>query len=57
MDKNKEIIMINGVDVSKCKHLYSRWSGSLPKDTMDDEQFEEFEKQAIKKRRVTNGDD
>ena len=26
-------IMIDGVDVSECKHLYSRWPGSLPKDT------------------------
>ena len=29
----KEQIIIHGVDVSECKHLYSRWPGSLPKDT------------------------
>lgn len=31
--QEKEQIIIDGVDVSECKHLYSRWSGSLPKDT------------------------
>ena len=30
---DKEQIIIDGVDVSECKHLYSRWTGSLPKDT------------------------
>ena len=30
---DKEQIIIDRVDVSECKHLYSRWTGSLPKDT------------------------